>query len=194
MPHVTIVRPEPPIVPRLRGMRTADLPAVLAIERAAYEPGWPATSFERELTHNQMARYLVLEAPAAGGSSRITGFCGLWLMVDQAHVVTVAVQPEDRGRGFGRLLVHGLVNLAIESAMTSATLEVRPSNVPARALYAACGFYEVGLRRRYYSDNQEDAVIMTTEEFASPAYQERLERLAAELAALIPGASPAVRD
>lgn len=168
-------------------MHVRDLPAVLGIERAAYEVGWPATAFERELSQNQMARYIVIERVGGDGSATVAGFGGIWLMVDQAHVVTVAVDPECRRQGYGRLLVHALVRLAIESSMSSATLEVRVSNVAARALYAEYGFYEVGLRKRYYSDNNEDAVIMTTEEFASGAYQERLQRLGAGLAESYPG-------
>jgi ribosomal-protein-alanine N-acetyltransferase len=87
----------------------------------------------------------------------------------------------------GRLLVHGLVELAIEHGMSVATLEVRESNEAARALYREYGFYEVGERKRYYSDNRENAVIMTTEELRSPAYQRRLEGLATELRRRFPG-------
>lgn len=175
---------EPPWeAPRLRKMSPEDVPVVMAVERAAYSGGWPATAFERELTGNGMARYIVLEE--AGGG--IAGFAGLWLMVDEAHVVTVAVLPEERRRGLGRLLVHGLVELAIEHGMSVATLEVRESNEAARALYREYGFYEVGERKRYYSDNREDAVIMTTEELTSPAYQRRLRRLAGEIQRRFPG-------
>ena len=171
-------------------MRPSHLDAVLAIESAAYEQGWPATAFERELKHNEMARYIVVqEQRPPDPEPVVTGFGGLWLMVDQAHVVTVAVEPGARRRGLGSLLVHGLVGLAIENAMSSATLEVRVSNVPARALYAAYGFYEVGLRKAYYADNNEDAVIMTTEELTSPAYRARFGALEARLAKLFPGAS-----
>ena len=174
----------------LRMMRADDVPAVMAIERASFDAGWPATAFERELSQNQMARYIVAERPgpdAGAEPGSIAGFAGLWLMLDEAHVVTVAVLPHLRGRGIGRLLVHGLIELARESAMTVATLECRVSNAVARRLYAGYGFYEVGVRKRYYSDNQEDAVIMTTEELASPAYERRLMRLASQLKAIIPG-------
>ncbi|MEP6871955.1 MAG: ribosomal protein S18-alanine N-acetyltransferase, partial [Anaerolineaceae bacterium] len=135
------------------------------------------------LTQNKMARYLVLE-----DGREVIGFGGLWLMLDEAHVVTVAVRPERRRRGLGGLIVHGLLLVAHSQGMGIATLECRTSNLAARALYARYGFYEVGLRRRYYADNQEDAVIMTTESLASPAYQERLQRLAGELSRPWPGA------
>lgn len=175
---------EPPCeAPRLRRMSPEDVPIVMAVEQAAYSGGWPVTAFERELTGNGMARYIVLEGTGGG----IKGFAGLWLMVDEAHVVTVAVLPEERRQGLGRLLVHGLVELAIEHGMSVATLEVRESNEAARALYREYGFYEVGERKRYYSDNRENAVIMTTEELRSPAYQRRLEGLATELRRRFPG-------
>ena len=160
----------------LRPMEPRDVVSVLAVERSAFDTGWPATAFKNELTQNKMARYVVL---VDGGE--VIGFGGLWLMLDEAHVVTVAVRPERRRRGLGSLIVHGLLLVAHSQGMGTATLECRPSNLAARALYARYGFYEVGLRRRYYADNQEDALIMTTESLASPAYQERLQRLGGEL-------------
>ena len=183
MSHV----PDQPAL-RIRKMEPRDMAAAIEIERAAFSPGWSPTAFESELTHNGMARYVVLE----GEEGRILGFAGLWLMVDEAHVVTVAVSPELRRRGYARLLVYALVDLAADCGMTSATLEVRESNIAARRLYAGFGFYEVGLRKRYYSDNGEDAVIMTTEHFDSPPYVARLERISAALAARFPGVQPRV--
>lgn len=170
--------------PRLAMMRPGDMPEVMAVERAAYSQGWPTTAFERELTQNAMARYIVLRGPAGGP---VVGFAGLWLMVDEAHVVTVAVLPEERRAGYGRVLVHGLLAVALHNGMTSATLEVRASNDPARALYRGYGFYEVGERKKYYSDNREDAIIMTTEDIRGEAYGARLQRLGGELERRFPG-------
>jgi ribosomal-protein-alanine N-acetyltransferase len=178
----------------LRRMRATDVPAVMAVERASFASSWPSTSFERELSQNQMARYIVLERKGDGTANGLLGFAGLWLMLDEAHVVTVAVLPEQRGHGYGRLLVHGLVGMARDYEMHVATLECRVSNGPARALYGRYGFYEVGLRKKYYSDNQEDAVIMTTEDLSSRAYVERLARLEAELGGLLPGVSARVAE
>lgn len=166
-------------------MTSADAPRVIELEEAAFCPAWPRTAFEKELSGNGMARYLLLE----DASGELLGFAGLWLMVDEAHVVTVGVWPHLRRQGYGRLLVHALVLLARDCGMTSATLEVRQSNAAARALYAAYGFYEVGERKRYYADNGEDAVIMTTEGFDTPAYQRRLQRLEAELVERFAGVS-----
>lgn len=177
--------------PLLRMMRAEDVGRVAEVERESFSEAWPATAFERELRQNATARYIVLEGDEAG-APEIRGFAGLWLMVDEAHVVTVAVSPRFRGRGYGRLLVHGLVEVARAHGMSVATLECRVSNAAARALYRTYGFYEVGLRKRYYSDNREDAVIMTTEELRSEPYERRLALLGEELAARIPGVRPAV--
>lgn len=160
--------------PQLRPMGPADVPEVMAVERASYSAGWPATAFERELTQNAMARYLVLRSSPSGP---VLGFGGLWLMVDEAHIVTVAIVPAERRRGLGSIIVYGLMSLAIEQQMVLATLEVRVSNEAARVLYATYGFYEVGLRKRYYSDNHEDALIMSTEDIQSEAYARRLRKL-----------------
>ncbi len=170
-------------------MKPEDIPGVMAVERAAYTRGWPQTAFERELTQNAMARYIVLREGDAG---RILAFGGLWLMAGEAHIVTVAVIPEERRRGLGRAVVHALVQLAAASEMDAATLEVRTSNAAARALYREYGFYEVGTRKKYYSDNGEDAVIMTTEELLGSAYRDRLARLAAILQERFPGIVPKV--
>lgn len=165
-------------------MRPEDMAEVMAVERASYSAGWPATAFERELTQNPMARYIVLRK---GAGEAIAGFAGLWLMVDEAHVVTVAVLPDERRHGYGRALVHGLLHVALRHEMSSATLEVRASNEAARALYRGYGFYEVGERKRYYSDNREDAIIMTTEDIQGEAYAGRLAQLGTELDARFPG-------
>jgi ribosomal-protein-alanine N-acetyltransferase len=168
-------------------MTPGDVPEVLAVEKDAFATRWPPTAFEREITHNQMARYVVLRE-----DGRLIGFAGLWLMVDQAHVVTVAVTPDAQRRGYGRLLVYGLLQLAQREGMGSATLEVRESNAAARALYREYGFYEVGVRKRYYADNHEDAVIMTTEDFATERFQLRMGALTERLESAFPGLSAAL--
>jgi len=182
--------PFDPAALTLRRVTPADLPALAEVERAAFENGWPATALAHELEQNAMARYVLVEAaPAAEGEAHaVLGFAGLWLIVDEAHVVTVAVAPPYRHNGLGRLLVHALVALASDCGMTNATLECRVSNQAARALYRDYGFHEVGLRKHYYADNGEDAVIMTTEAFSSESYCARFARLEARLEAMLPGA------
>ncbi len=188
---------------RIRPMTLDDLPAVRPLEAAAFPSGWPATAFDHELRHNGAARYLLLELASGADGWVAGGFAGLWLQFDAAHIVTVAVDPPLRRQGYGRLLVHALVSLAAANGMENATLEVRRSNEAARALYRLYGFHEVGERKRYYADNGEDAVIMTTEAIASSVYLSRLARLEADLIARfgaacvaacmrdVPGATPA---
>ena len=105
---------------------------------------------------------------------RVVGYSGLWLMVNEAHITTIAVAPEYQGRGLGELLLISLIDKAIELNALCLTLEVRVSNHVAQSLYRKYTFRETGLRRRYYSDNGEDAHIMTTEDVDTPHFQEVL--------------------
>ncbi len=128
---------------------------------------------------------LLPSRPAATMSSpdlaSIIGFAGLWLMVDEAHVTTIAMHPGFRRLGLGELLLVSLIDISYEIGAKWVTLEVRVSNYTAQNLYHKYGFREAGLRHRYYSDNQEDALIMWTEEINSPAYKQKFQELKAEL-------------
>ena len=114
-------------------------------------------------------------------TASIVGFAGLWLMVDEAHVTTIALHPEFRGRGLGELLLLNLIDISYSIGAKWVTLEVRVSNYTAQNLYRKYGFREAGLRHRYYSDNQEDAVIMWTDEINSLAYKRKFLELKALL-------------
>ena len=107
----------------------------------------------------------------------IVGFAGLWIIADEAHVTAIAVREKFRGQKIGDLLMVGLSELAMQLKARSITLEVRVSNKLAQNLYTKFGFKEVGLRRGYYTDNREDALLMTTEEIDTPSFRERLEQL-----------------
>lgn len=111
----------------------------------------------------------------------IVGYGGLWLNVDEAHVTTIAVAPEYRGRGIGELLLNGLIDQALALNTDLLTLEVRISNIVAQQLYLKYGFRPSGTRPRYYTDNGEDALIMWTESLRSSVYQERLRKLREQL-------------
>ena len=104
------------------------------------------------------------------GPPTLYGYAGLWLMVDEAHITTIAVRPEFRGKGLGELVLCGLVDTALEVSARIMTLEVRVSNTVAQNLYLKYGFKQSGLRRRYYSDNNEDALIMTAENIHAPVF------------------------
>jgi [ribosomal protein S18]-alanine N-acetyltransferase len=157
-------------------MTVEDLPAVHAIERASFAVPWPDDAYRNEIRTNRLASYLV-----ARMDDEVVGFAGLWVMVDEAHVTTFAVDPRWRRRGVGERLLLALLDLAVARQAREATLEVRLSNLPARKLYEKYGFRPVGIRPRYYSDNGEDALIMTTEALSSAAMRERIERLRAAL-------------
>ncbi len=107
----------------------------------------------------------------------IIGFAGLWLMVDEAHITTIAMHPDYRRRGLGEWLLVNLIDIAYAIGAKWVTLEVRVSNYTAQNLYRKYGFREAGLRHRYYSDNQEDALIMWTDEINSPSYKQKFQEL-----------------
>jgi [ribosomal protein S18]-alanine N-acetyltransferase len=166
----------PPVAVRIDPMTLADLPAVHAIERASFFPTWPEDAYRNELLTNKLATYLVARLDGV-----VVAFGGIWLMVDEAHITTFAVDPAWRRRSIGERLLVGLFDAAIARRAREATLEVRLSNVAARRLYEKYGFRPVGIRPRYYSDNGEDALIMTTEPLDEPPMRERLARLRAGL-------------
>jgi len=160
----------------LRDMTRADVSAVKRIESAAYEDAWPARIFDRELD-NGFAQYVVaVEASAdvpaggplttlkraltGGAHDHIVGFMGVWFMVDQLHLVTIAVDPREQGRGIGTRLLLECFAFAFEADLNEIVLEVRESNARARALYEAFGFRKAGELKDYYKDNHETAVVM----------------------------------
>lgn len=104
---------------------------------------------------------------------RVVGFAGMWLMLDEAHVTTIGVKRELRGLGLGELLFATLLEIAMEMGARRVTLEVRVTNYSAQALYRKYSFREEGIRKRYYSDNNEDALIMWSERLESPEFQTR---------------------
>jgi ribosomal-protein-alanine N-acetyltransferase len=147
-----------------------DIPAVLDIERRSFTTPWPPEAFHQELNHNRLARYTVARQ---GGA--VVGYAGVWLMVDEAHITTFAVHPDWRRQGVGRRLMQALLIAAREMGAVHMTLEVRVSNEAAQALYQQHGFTIAGRRERYYTDDNEDAYIMSTPPLASEAMEGPLE-------------------
>lgn len=187
-------------------MQLEDIPQVLEVDRESYSLPWPASAYRREVLHNRNARYMVLrEVPEDGeveslpdqgqrsrfapflrwplktdgrtSNSRILGYAGMWLMIDEAHITTIAVRSEWRGRGLGELLLASLIESASEVGARRVTLEVRVSNETAQNLYRKYGFRQEGRRPRYYSDDNEDAYIMTTQDIHEPSYRESFAQL-----------------
>lgn len=133
------------------------------------------SSHNGRLLQSLIARFLGTPPPPA--SSPLIGYGGVWIGVDEAHITTIAVHPSHRGHGIGELLLNGLIDSAFEMNAPTLTLEVRASNTIAQNLYLKYGFLPTGHRRRYYTDNREDAVIMTTIPITSTEYQDRLKQL-----------------
>ncbi len=112
----------------------------------------------------------------------IIGFSGIWVLADEAHITNIAVRQQYQRQGIGELLLISTIDLAKERKASTMTLEVRASNYAAQNLYSKYGFTQVGLRRGYYLDNREDAVLMSTESITSPSFRAKLEQLREELA------------
>jgi len=134
------------------------LDAILRIELEAYPEPWSRGMFYDELRNNRSYFFVALDAAGA-----VTGYCGFWLVLDEAHITSVAVRADERGRGIGREVLAFLLDRAQEAGARMATLEVRESNEAARALYADFGFLDVGRRKGYYPTTNEDAVLMLKE-------------------------------
>lgn len=176
----------PPVRLRVEPMTSDDLLSVHRIELASFSVPWPDDAYRSELKANRLASYLVVRS-----DGDLVAYGGIWLMVDEAHVTTFAVDPAWRRQRVGETLLLALLDLALARHAREATLEVRLSNVPARRLYEKYGFRPVGLRPRYYSDNGEDALIMTTEPLTGAAMRARLTGLRESLAAAPPPSGPA---
>ena len=158
-------------------MTVDDLAAVQEIERESFTTPWPPHAYRSELETNRLAHYII-----ARHGDQIVGFGGIWLMVDEAHITTFAVRKTWRRQGVGERLLIALLDLAEAHGGREATLEVRPSNHSARRLYEKYGFVLVGVRPHYYSDDNEDALIMTTDRLAGRQMRERVARLRAAVA------------
>ncbi|MEK4387568.1 ribosomal protein S18-alanine N-acetyltransferase [Solibacillus sp. FSL W7-1464] len=139
-----------------RRMTIDDVQAVHKIELATFPTPWTLDSFYYEMTENQYAHYLVAEDE----KGEIIGFCGIWLVIDAAQITNVAVLQSVRGQGIGETLMREAMRVAKEANMDVMSLEVRVTNTVAQNLYRKLGFQDGGLRKGYYTDNQEDALVM----------------------------------
>jgi ribosomal-protein-alanine N-acetyltransferase len=171
---------------RIEPMRLDDVPAVQAIEQASFTTPWPPHAYRNELESNRLATYLVARIDDA-----VVGYAGVWLMVDEAHITTFAVDPRWRRQRIGERLLVAVLDVARQRRAREATLEVRLSNLPARRLYEKYGFKPVGLRPHYYSDDREDALVMTTDPLSERSMTERVARLREALDAAAAPTGPA---
>ncbi len=185
-------------------MQLADVGQVTEIDREAFPTLWPPPNYKRELQNNISHHIVAIDDTVSetvalasagivarikrwfgwdhsvGSQSKkdlIIGFAGLWIMVDEAHITSLAVREKFRGQKVGELLLIALCELAVKLKARTMTLEVRVSNEVAQNLYTKYGFTRAGLRRGYYTDNREDALLMTTPDINSVAFQEHFAQL-----------------
>lgn len=144
-------------------MQLADLPAVMEIDQLSFPHPWSVESYHYELTQNPTAHFWVAVAAAPPEARRVVGYAGVWLIVDEAHINTLAVHPDWRQQGIGEQLLATLLQHARAHGARTATLEVRASNRAAQQLYRRHGFVEVGRRKNYYSASREDALLLTAQ-------------------------------
>ena len=138
-----------------RFMEERDLEAIVQLENRCFTVPWSRDAFYNELNQNKFACYIVLEQ-----EEQIIGYCGAWLVIDEAHITNIAVLPEFRGKKLGEALLQKMIERSREKGVERMTLEVRESNTIAQSLYKKLGFQEGAIRKNYYTDNQEDAIVM----------------------------------
>ena len=160
----------------IRRMATSDIAAVSQIERASFSTIWPPDAFYNELSTNKLAHYFVGTV-----DDRIVAYGGIWVILEDSHITTLAVEPEYRGRHFGEVLLIRLIDEAIERGAAWLTLEVRESNAVAQRLYRKYGFTTVTMRTGYYSDDNESALVMWAGSLRSELYRNRLRVLRARV-------------
>ncbi|MFH1523848.1 MAG: ribosomal protein S18-alanine N-acetyltransferase [Chloroflexota bacterium] len=141
---------------QIRRMTLADVPRVAEIDRLSFSLPWPERSFRFEVTENQASRGWVVEAEGC-----IVAMLVLWLIVDEAHIATIAVHPDFRRQGIGEEILLDALAAAHEDGARRAFLEVRIGNTAAQAMYKKYGFVVDGVRPKYYKDNSEDAILMS---------------------------------
>ena len=182
----------------LRYMRLSDIPEVTAIDRMAFDPAWSARSYQYEITESHYSHMVVLEhaddKPLSNWrrimgnfgvipdyETTVVGYGGLWRIIDEAHISTIATHPNVRGRGWGEILLAGMLRRALTLDAAYVVLEVRVSNTVAQNLYHKYGFEVVGTKPNYYHSNNEDAYDMRLEMTTIPNYRATFEARFQEL-------------
>jgi len=155
----------------IKPMRLEDINGVLEIEQMSFPTPWPRDAYYHELRENRLACYLVAQE-----THRVVGYAGMWVILDEAHVTTIAVDPVHRRRRIGERLLVALIDEAMKRGARWVTLEVRKSNYGAQTLYRKYGFKDIGIRKGYYSDNREDAIVMWTGNLREEAFQDRYRK------------------
>lgn len=149
---------------RIERMQAEDAETVFELDSKCFPSPWSVSAYLNEV-HNKSAYYIV-----AKSGDRIVGFAGMWLVMDEAHITTIGVDPDFRGQKIGERMLINLLDEAIHRGARRATLEVRKSNIVAQNLYHKYGFYTVGIRKGYYTNNNEDAYVMWVDDMWSPDF------------------------
>lgn len=142
----------------LQNMSFEDIDQVCEIENRSFTTPWSRESFESELSQNNLARYIVAKV-----NGKVAAYGGMWIILDEAHITNIAVHPDYRGQKIGEKLVRAMLQTAADNKADRITLEVRASNDAARKLYKKLDFKDSGIRKGYYADSGEDAIIMWKE-------------------------------
>ena len=175
-------------------MTSGDIRTVMRIESLSFTTTWPPSAFASELNDNKLAHYFVgrvLEGSRTRAPERdlrngeIVAYGGIWVILEDSHITTIAVHPDWRGKNYGEEMLVHLLHQAIERGASWITLEARESNVVAQNLYRKYGFTIVSTRRAYYSDNGENAVVMWAGNLRGDLYRNRLAALEVQLLAEI---------
>lgn len=127
----------------------------MEVERASFAVPWDEETFAKEVEENPYSFYSVIEE-----DGHVFGYCGIWLIIDEAHVTNIAIHPDYRGKTYGEQLFRYACDEAIEQGAVQLSLEVRVSNTTAQHMYRKFGLVPGGIRKRYYTDNGEDALVM----------------------------------
>jgi ribosomal-protein-alanine N-acetyltransferase len=160
----------------LERMTFEHLPEVMRIDRVSFPTPWSEHSYRSEIC-NAAAYYLV-----ARRQGHIVGYAGAWLVIDEAHITTLGVDPAFRRQGIGELMLLAILTEARARGVRRASLEVRESNEGAIRLYEKYGFRPIARRRGYYSDTGEDAIVMWIPDMAGPVFEQRLTERSTALA------------
>lgn len=145
----------------IRRMEEEDVPAAAEIDRLSFSLPWSEHAFRHEIAANKNGRAWVAEKETAPGEKTVIGVVVIWLVLDEAHIGTIAVHPDHRHEGVGKTILLQALKAAADEGASLVYLEVRRSNLPAIQLYREIGFQIVGERKKYYQDNGEDALLMT---------------------------------
>ncbi|MCM1338348.1 MAG: ribosomal protein S18-alanine N-acetyltransferase [Muribaculaceae bacterium] len=158
-------------------MTADDVDGVIKIEESAYgDHHWSKDSFLNEL-HNELARYYSLYT----ADGKLAGYAGSWHILDEAHITTIAIHKDFRRKHYGQALLKAIIDDCYREKIKYITLEVRVSNTPAINLYTKYGFTSFGTRKKYYQDNNEDALIMWTKNIFFDEFKNNYEEIIKEL-------------